>query len=122
MHFKTHPALWFIVAGLATWRITNIVQREEIASPLRKKLGVFEPDGEDPDHWIYPDNFIGKVLHCFWCGSVWAGIAISVAVIVFPPLVLPLALSAIAILVREWMQHLNDSTIWLETSEEEGED
>lgn len=123
MRFKSSPLFWFIVAGLATWRITSIIQREEIASPIRKQLGVFEPDGEDPDHWIYPDNFIGKVLHCFWCGSVWAGLAVSIALVIFPPLLLPLALSAISIVIYKWIQHLDDSTVWIEsTEEEEGED
>lgn len=127
MLFKDKPFFWFLIAGLATWRITNIIQREEIASPVRRSLGVFEPDGEDPDHWIYPDNFIGKVLHCFWCGSVWVAGAMTVLCLIFPPLILPFAVSALAILVKTWIEREPDlyiENMWAEgeATGEEGDD
>ena len=103
MRFKNAPFMWLIAGGLAAWRITSIVQKEEIASPIRKAAGITELDGEDPNYWIYPDNFIGKVLHCFWCGSVWAGFGVTVALLLFPPLILPFALSALAILLKDWL-------------------
>lgn len=126
MRFKNQPFFWFLVAGLATWRITNIIQREEIASPFRKQLGVFEPDGEDPDHWIYPDSFIGKILHCFWCGSVWAAGAITLVCFLFPPLILPFAISALAILIHNHLTQEPDlyvENMWMEIEEsDEGDD
>lgn len=124
MHFKSNPVFWFLVAGLATWRITNILQREEIASPIRKQLGVFEPDGEDPDHWIYPDNFVGKILHCFWCGSIWIAAAITLACLLFPPLILPFAISAVAILVHHYINQEPDfyvENMYMETTGENDE-
>lgn len=120
MRFKSNPMFWLVVAGLATWRITNIIQREEIASPIRKNLGVFEPDGEDPDHWIYPDSFVGKVLHCFWCGSVWVAGAITLLCFMFPPLILPFAISALAILVNNYINQEPDlyiENMWAEIQE-----
>lgn len=121
MRFKNNSFFWFIVAGLATWRITNIIQREEIASPIRKQLGVFEPDGEDPDHWIYPDSFVGKILHCFWCGSVWVAAGITILCFVFPPLFLPFAISALAILIKGWLDQEPDLYIENMWAEIEGE-
>lgn len=127
MRFNEKPFFWLVVAGLATWRITNIIQKEEIASPLRKELGVFEPDGEDPEYWIYPDNFVGKVLHCFWCGSVWVAAAITLVCFLFPPLILPFAISAIAILVKHYIDQeppLYVENMWmgLEEENDEGDD
>lgn len=104
MRFDKNPFFWFIVAGLATWRVTNIIQKEEIASPIRKSLGVVEPDGEDPDYWIYPDDFWGRVLHCFFCGSIWIAGAITMLCLIFPPLILPFAISALAIMIKDWLE------------------
>lgn len=100
---KKNPFFWLIAGILATWRITNIVQREEIASPIRKAVGIYEPDGEDPEHWIYPDNFIGKVFFCFWCMSVWQATLVTLAIFIFPPLIIPFALSAGAIAFKRWL-------------------
>lgn len=122
MRFNEKPLFWFLVAGLAVWRITNIIQKEEIASPVRQSLGVVEPDGEDPDYWIYPDNFVGKLLHCFWCGSVWIAGAVTILCILFPPLILPFALSALAILIKSWIDREPDMLIanmWAEDTVEE---
>lgn len=122
MHFKDKTFIYLIVAALATWRITNIIQKEEIASPVRKAAGVIEPDGEEPDYWIYPDNFIGKLLHCFWCGSVWVGAGATLLLFIFPPLLIPFALSAIGILIHNWLEYGGSTTIqYLLSEEEEGE-
>ena len=104
MRFTDNPVLWLVVAFLAVWRITNIVQKEEIASPVRKLAGVVEPDGEDPDYWIYPDNFLGKLLYCFLCMSVWVGLLSTIVLYFFPPALLPFALSAAAIAFKAWME------------------
>lgn len=104
MSFKRNPFFWSVVGFLAVWRITNIIQREEIASPIRKAVGIVEPDGEEPDYWIYPDNFIGKLFHCFWCGSIWTAAAVTILLLVFPPLILPFALSAAAIAFKQWLE------------------
>lgn len=107
MRYKDSPLVWLIAGGLATWRITSIVQREGIFSPARKLVGVTEV-GDDPEYWIYPETFIGRVLSCFWCGSVWAGIGVTIALIVFPPLILPFALSALAIWLKPEMEYEED--------------
>lgn len=112
MSFRRNPFFWAIAGFLAVWRITNILQREEIAAPIRHKVGIVEPDGEDPDYWIYPDSFLGKVFYCFWCGSVWIGIFVTVLLLLFPPLVLPFALSAAAIAFKQWLEQ--DAPMYIE--------
>lgn len=124
MRFSKNPFFWGIAGFLAVWRITNIVQREEIAAPVRKAVGIMEIDNEDPDYWIYPDNFIGKVFHCFWCGSVWVGIAVTLLLILFPPLILPFALSAGAIIIKEYLDREPDvfvENMWIGEEGNEGD-
>lgn len=108
--FQKHPLFWLVVGILATWRLTSIVREEEIASPLRKTVGV-EEFGSDPDYWQYPINFIGAVLSCFWCLSVWVGGIVTILLFLFPPLLIPFALSAAAIFLKDWQ----DSRIVAET-------
>lgn len=119
MQFRKHPLIYSIAAVLATWRITSIVHGEGIASPLRNKLGVTEVD-EDPAHWFYPDTFIGRALSCFWCLSVWGGVAVTVMVVLFPPLIIPFALSAGAIFIKRSLEY--EGNVWIEEIVEDNSD
>ncbi len=85
--------VWFIVAALATFRITSILHHEEIAAPFRKYFGGVLIAEE----WTYPDTFIGRLLGCFWCVSVWVGLFCSILVYIRPELLVPFALSTVAI-------------------------
>jgi len=53
----------FIIAFLATWRITHLIVKEDgpgdIIVSLRLKVG---------------DNFFGKIMDCFLCCSIWVSI------------------------------------------------
>jgi len=100
--FLDLPWLWFVVASLATWRIASIVHHEKIASPFRRILGVEEITEED---WSYPDSFIGNLIECFKCVSVWIGIAAAIAMILFPPILIPFALSAVAVIIERIMDN-----------------
>jgi hypothetical protein len=81
-----------VVAPLATWRITNILYQEKIAEFLHRWTG------DDPS------TFFGYLINCFYCSSVWVGIAVTIAVLVFPLIILPFALSAIAIFIHETLE------------------
>lgn len=83
----------FLVACLATWRISNIIYEEKIFESVRARLGVFR-DGS------YNDTFIANLLSCFWCVSVWVGIACTIVTAVAPVVLLPFALSAAAIMIK----------------------
>lgn len=94
--------LWFIIAGLATWRIASIVQREKVFAWFRKLLGI-KVLGMDEDGFeitSYPDNVIGDLFSCFWCVSVWAAVAVGVIWYFLPIVLLPFALSTIAIVIK----------------------
>jgi len=84
------------ILGLATWRITSILQREKIATPLRQRLG--EKYDEILQVNTYADTFFGHLIGCFWCVSVWGGVFSVVLYILFPLALLPFAVSALVIL------------------------
>lgn len=90
---------WLVIASLATWRLTSILYREKIATPIRYWIG--ERKDIHTGKETYPDTFIGKVIACFWCLSVWCGIVVLLIWFVFPYILIPLALSAISILIEQ---------------------
>jgi hypothetical protein len=90
-----YSVAWWVIAGLACWRITSILHRETIFQPFRQRIGIF-PDGSTDDS--YSHNFITQLFECFMCLSVWVGFVCVLALVLFPYLLLPFALSAVAIL------------------------
>lgn len=83
-----------LILCLAAFRVTSIVYEEEIAEPIRRLVGY--------DGLSYPDTFIGHLFGCYYCLSVWcAGILFAVYQIA-PCVVWIFAISAGAILVREY--------------------
>lgn len=84
-----------ILMGLATWRISSLLVREDgpyyVFKKIRERCG-FEYDN-DGSLVSYPSN---HVLRCTWCTSFWVAI-----VVMFVPTVIlwPFAVSASAIVV-----------------------
>lgn len=89
---------WAIIAALATARITLILHEERIARGIRGLFGIVE---EDDDLTIYPETFWGYLFGCYWCLSVWAGAFCTLILLVRPEVLLPFALSMLAILLYE---------------------
>lgn len=93
-----------IVCALATWRLTNIIEQEEIGEPLRKIAGEYE---NDLGGLSYPDTFLGKLFGCFWCLSVWVGGIVTIMSEINLLLMYPFALSTLAIALRElWQEQI----------------
>lgn len=65
----------FIVLGLATWRVSNLLVDEkgpwDLFLKMRKLAGI-EHD-EDGTAILIPDGFMPGVLSCVWCASIWVG-------------------------------------------------
>jgi hypothetical protein len=62
--------LGLIVDSLATFRLTKLVNDDEITADLRDKLlERFHPD----------ETKIGYLITCPWCVSIWAGGAVALA-------------------------------------------
>jgi hypothetical protein len=84
---------WFVVAGLATARITSILYQEDIALPLRKLIGY------DEETVQYPETFLGRLFDCYWCLSVWCSIPVLIVWAIYPYILLLPAISMVAIIV-----------------------
>ena len=86
-----HDLVTLAVRGLATYRLTRLITRDEITAPLREK--VWE---SHPPH----SSKVGYVLTCEWCSSVWAASALHLSRIIAPKTTRAvesvLALSAVA--------------------------
>lgn len=92
---------WLIVGVLAVWRITHLLALEDgpfdAVLRLRKALG---------------DGTLGHLLDCFYCLSLWVGLAVSFGVQAMtdsPTLIATLllcpALSGGALLLQRAMAH-----------------
>lgn len=97
--------LWLIIGILATFRLASIIHSERIGRPFRSLLGVVEIETDDGVAMSYPDTFVGHLIECFWCTSVWVGAGVGAYlcfVVPFPLglLLLPFALSAGAIMIH----------------------
>ena len=94
-------AVWLIVAALASWRIASVIHREGILRGMRKWLGV----REEGELVFYPDSFLGELLSCLWCLSVWTSLATTILLFVFPYILLPFAISSAVILFEKVIEH-----------------
>lgn len=103
---------WFVVGCLAAWRLTNILHWEEIAYPIRRIFGAFTDVDEESGHevvkyrtftvWGKEIAFFAKLWSCFWCLSVWVSFAVITLILVFPWVLLPFAISAVAIIIERF--------------------
>ncbi len=94
-------SLHLIILSLATWRLSSLLTAEEgpykIFGKLRESVGVYYI-GDRVD----AETELAKLFSCTWCLSIWIGAIASVAYVIYEPIVwivMPLALSAAAIIV-----------------------
>ncbi len=90
-----------IVGAVAVWRLTHMYQEEvgpgAIFEKLRSKVWAMkDTDGG------FREGFL-----CFKCQSVWHSVILGILYFVYQPLfwiiALPLAISAIAIFINQWV-------------------
>lgn len=103
-------ALDFLILGLAVWRATSLLVKENgpwnVFAWLRARAGIVEMRlGDRPEvHRAVPDTFLAGVLDCVWCCSMWTGGAAAVLYFFSPEVTiwfsLPLALSAVAVWIE----------------------
>jgi hypothetical protein len=88
---KVHYSFRFLLAVLAVWRVTHLFSKEDgpwdIMSRLRRGL---------------KDRFLGRLLSCFYCLSIWVGVpfALFIQGTVIERIIVWLALSGAAVLLE----------------------
>lgn len=96
----------FIILGLAVWRLSSLIAREEGPMQILDRFRYFAGVRYADDGVYFLNNF-AKGISCPACLSVWIGAIASVAYllfnssIVYTGVVWALALSAIAVIVDE---------------------
>jgi hypothetical protein len=60
---------WFILAALATWRITHLLHAEDGPAKLVARLRALAGHG-----------LVGNALDCFYCLSVWIALGFGMAI------------------------------------------
>ena len=92
------------ILALAVWRLSSMLVNEDgplhIFNKLRYKAGM----RYDEHSSEYPTTQLSELLSCVWCTSVWIAIVASVLYLVLEAaavyIAMPLALSAVAILIQ----------------------
>lgn len=84
-------ALEFVIAGLAVYRLTRLIIRDEILSTPRNFFwSKFPPES----------SLLGYLLTCPWCISIWVASILQISSIIIPEATyaveIVLALSAVA--------------------------
>ena len=100
-----------LLFGLATWRISSLLAAEagpfDIFERARRLVGV----SYDEHGALCCKNVLAQGITCLWCNSVWVGTGWALLAWLWPMahwLALPLALSAITIVIQEavtWLEH-----------------
>ena len=87
-------ALTFLIAALATWRVTSLVLKEKgpfnVLVHLRTAIGSIKG--------------LAALTECHWCLSIW--VAVPITLIAFTPawvVLIPFALSALSIGVDRYV-------------------
>jgi hypothetical protein len=95
-----NPLPW-LVAALATWRLTHLLHKEvgpwRLLTRIRALTGVRHDSDGTP--MAYPDD---NVFECFLCLSVWVAALVALLLLVAWWLLVPFAFSGLAIMVNRW--------------------
>lgn len=84
-----------VAAVLAAWRLTSAINREKIGQFIRRKFaGEYETQ---PGMFSYPNTFLSNLIMCFMCLSFWVSILCVAALVVFPVILYPFAISTLVI-------------------------
>jgi hypothetical protein len=96
------------VYGFGLWRICSIFARErgwfDVFVWFRETFIGIQHNQDSKTPVSYPDTNLGRLFECLWCLTAFAGIFLAIAIFLFGDpvfwIMLPFALSAIAILVE----------------------
>lgn len=92
---------WFLLASIATWRITHLLQAEDGPWDVLVKLRA-----------LAGDSVFGKLLDCFYCLSLWMALPFACLVQGWPHrVVFWLATSGAAILLERATGGLRETPV-----------
>jgi hypothetical protein len=78
-----------LLCALVTWRVASLLHTEDAFEWLRRWIGIENDERGYPT--IYPQNFLGKLFHCFWCLSLVVSVPVTALVVYLSGTALPWA-------------------------------
>lgn len=104
------PLTTLLVLMLSTWRLSSLFANEDgplnLFKTIRTRSGVECPANSD----CFGKTWFAKGILCEWCNSVWFGTLLTLLYVVLGDtailIILPLALSAMAILIKYLIERL----------------
>ena len=110
----------FFYLGLAAWRLASLVANEDGPWMMFKRLR------QRAEQWCNKYRFCRELglydlFSCEWCNSVWIGAGLTLLHLLIGEsilyIVLPLALSTVAIIIKHVVQVLQSAQQYFETSD-----
>lgn len=96
----------FIFLALASFRLTHLIMYDQITEKIR--LLFVEEVEHGGEIYYNPKNFIGEIILCYWCCSVWTSIILLILFFyggtVGYFIIMVLALSAVASIIEMIIQ------------------
>lgn len=114
----------FFYLGLAAWRLASLVANEDGPWLMFKRLR------QHAEQWCNKYRFCRELglydlVTCEWCSSIWIGTGLTLLYLWIGDgilyLALPLALSAVAIIIKYVVQVLQSAQKFLETRDKSHE-
>lgn len=125
MNMRSLDYFDYVILALATWRLGYMFVKEagplDVFQNIRRAFyaGEYDPQAPQFENWRPEDHewwsslgalpeqgFIGGVLSCIYCMSVWIGFFFTAFMLMWPMgsvvVALPFALSCIAVMIEMW--------------------
>jgi len=96
----------YLILALATWRLSSLIVNEagpwDLLAKFRAWIGIYYDDHSE----VQGKNVVARAMTCVWCISIWVALFLTVMKFIVPAtpvLMLPFALSAVAIMIEEFV-------------------
>ena len=103
-----------IVLGLAVARLTSLAVLDDLTEPVRHRIFSWCPPHDDPElgrwyqtMWAGTDStprragFVGRLVGCYVCASVWIAVAAVISYDRYPTIVWPILVAAATAQIAE---------------------
>lgn len=96
-----------LLVTAASYRLTRLVV-DDTFPPVAWVRDRVTGDAPEVDRWRGVPDWVGKLVSCSWCASVWVSAGVTAATATWVGLPLPLLAWAVAASGAAWLSHLED--------------
>ncbi len=111
---------WFLLLGLASFRLTRLIVLDMITSFIRKpfmeEIEEKNDKGEIEEYIVIKGTglrgFVGELLSCYWCTGVWVTTGLFILVTFYPfagkPVLIIFAAAGVAGILESIVAKISD--------------